>query len=191
MRTWLRGTCESGRMSQRAGDAVEELGIRHSVPVRCPVSVSSVNANLFSSSTAASSSTSGVQSHLGRHRMDTKVLSAVADKLGMSADDLKTQLSSGKSLADVATSKGLSRQDLISTIKSALTSTAATGISGTPTASNTPSLDDIANKIADKVHGNHHHHHAGATTPTPSSTPTTTSTTTQLLGLGSTLDTTT
>ena len=155
------------------------------------MSVSSVNANLFSSSTAASSSTSGVQSHLGRHRMDTKVLSAVADKLGMSADDLKTQLSSGKSLADVATSKGLSRQDLISTIKSALTSTAATGISGTPTASNTPSLDDIANKIADKVHGNHHHHHAGATTPTPSSTPTTTSTTTQLLGLGSTLDTTT
>ena len=72
------------------------------------------------------------------HQMPADVQKAVADRLGMSTDDLKSELSSGKKLADIAKEKGMDMQDLHSTIQQALQKD---GISGT---------------------GGHHHHHTEA-----------------------------
>ncbi len=163
------------------------------------MSVASINSNPFG--TSSSTGVEGTSNH-HRHGMPAKVLSAVADKLGMSSQDLKSQLDSGKSLADVAKAKGLSRDDLVATIKSALSSagttdgstTAASASGGTTsttgTASTTgPSLDDIANKIADHVERSHHHrHHESQATTTPT-TSTSQSAEAALFGLGGAVDT--
>lgn len=49
-----------------------------------------------------------------------KVLSPVAEKLGMSGDELKTAMRSGKTLDEIATSKGVSHEDLVASIKKGL-----------------------------------------------------------------------
>jgi uncharacterized protein YidB (DUF937 family) len=56
-----------------------------------------------------------------------KTLSAVADKLKVSTDDLKKELASGKSLTDIASAAGVSKDDLVSTIASTLPSTGPDG----------------------------------------------------------------
>jgi len=45
----------------------------------------------------------------------------LAKALGMSKDELRSSLKSGKSLADIAAAKGMSRQQLVATIKEQLT----------------------------------------------------------------------
>lgn len=47
-------------------------------------------------------------------------MAAVADKLGLSSEDLKSQLKDGKSLDDIATAQGVSHDDLITAIKSGM-----------------------------------------------------------------------
>jgi hypothetical protein len=89
-------------------------------------------------------------------------------------------LKSGQSLADVAKAKGMSTDDLISTIKQGLTSNGAQLTDDQAT--------QIATRIANHKGGGHHHHHhgAGSATATTGTAPTgvspsTGSTTGQLL----------
>jgi uncharacterized protein YidB (DUF937 family) len=69
-------------------------------------------------------------------------MAKVADMLGLSRDDLKTKLSSGKSLDDVAIEQGVTHQGLISAIKQGLPSDATSA---------TQSADQVAEKIASAV----------------------------------------
>lgn len=73
--------------------------------------------------TAASGVTGAHQGH-GRF---AKTLDAVADKLGMSADDLKKALAGGQSMTDIAKSKGVGKDALVSTIASTLPTTGRDG----------------------------------------------------------------
>ncbi|OIQ77129.1 hypothetical protein GALL_411850 [mine drainage metagenome] len=75
-----------------------------------------------------------------------KAMDAVASKLGMNVSDLQAQLKSGKSLTDIAGAKGVSANDLLSTIKQSLS---ASGVSGN-------SLDAMATRIANHKGGGHH-----------------------------------
>jgi hypothetical protein len=61
------------------------------------------------------------------HRGGKDPMAAVATKLGLSTDDLKAQLKSGKSLDDVATAQGVSHDDLISAIKAGMPADKASG----------------------------------------------------------------
>jgi hypothetical protein len=87
-----------------------------------------------------------------------QALGAVASKLGMSVTDLRAQLHSGKSLADVASANGISGTDLLATIKAALTGSGATGATSSLSGN---ALDALANRIANHKGG--HHHHGGGT----------------------------
>jgi lambda repressor-like predicted transcriptional regulator len=87
-----------------------------------------------------------------------KDMQAVADLLGVSTDDLKSELQSGKSLADVAQEQGVSRDDLVSTLEKSMQANAPADVPS-DFASH---IDDIANKIVDQkggVHGAHGHGH--------------------------------
>lgn len=50
------------------------------------------------------------------HRQSQAMFEAVASKLGMSLDDLENQLEAGKSLADLAREKGVSEDELRTTV---------------------------------------------------------------------------
>jgi lambda repressor-like predicted transcriptional regulator len=97
-------------------------------------------------------------------------MDAAANALGMQPQDLFSALRSGQSLADVASSKGVSQDQLVSAMSSAITQ-ANSGI-------NTDQAMQIATRIATQVPGNdgrgapmrgvggaasghHHHHHRG------------------------------
>jgi hypothetical protein len=56
-----------------------------------------------------------------------KVGQAIADKLAMSVDELKSAKARGVSLVDLAASKGVSNEDLMATISDALKGTARGG----------------------------------------------------------------
>lgn len=120
---------------------------------------------------ASTNATGAVDRSAMRQRMD-KVYNAVADKLGISADDLKTQLQSGKSLTEVAADKGMSKDDLLATIKEAI---------GTDTPPGT-SVDDLATRIADRK-GHHHGHHGPPPVAPADTTPKPGASTNELLGL--------
>lgn len=81
-----------------------------------------------------------------RQRMQT-VNNAAANYLGMSAQDLRTQLNSGKSLSDIATAQGKSVDGLKSAISTALKS-------ADPTISDPTAMVD---RLVTKTHGGHHH----------------------------------
>ena len=86
-----------------------------------------------------------------------KILQPVADRLGMSADDLQAALAGGKSLAEIAQSKGVSRDDLVATVSDAISKNRPPGASAAdPT--------QLANRMVDHVRGAHrgHHPHAAA-----------------------------
>ena len=68
----------------------------------------------------------GAQGH-HHHGHMRQVLSSAADKLGMSQDDLMQDLKSGKSLADIAQSKGVSRDDLVAAVAQGLEQNAPAG----------------------------------------------------------------
>jgi hypothetical protein len=74
------------------------------------------------------------------HQMPADVQKAVADKLGMSTDDLNSELSSGKKLADIAKEKGVDMKDIHATIQQTLQKDGVSGTGG----------------------GHHRHHHAAA-----------------------------
>jgi hypothetical protein len=123
------------------------------------------------SNTSALSSTQGVEGQF--HQARAKVLSAVADKLNMSVDQLKSQLSTGKSLTDVAKANNLSQTDLMSTISSALQG------------ANLPAGTDLtamADRIANHVGGHHRHSDAAASAPLTASPTTSASYTNYLQG---------
>jgi uncharacterized protein YidB (DUF937 family) len=83
----------------------------------------------FSIPTSATNSTAtgGIGGARHGHGGVEKTLSAVADKLTMSIGDLKKALASGKSLTDIASAAGVSKDDLVSTIASTLPSTTPDG----------------------------------------------------------------
>jgi hypothetical protein len=84
-----------------------------------------------------------------------KILQPVADKLGMSGDDLHTALGSGKSFAEIAQSKGVSRNDLVKTVSDAISKNRPPGA---------PAVDpnQLANRMVDDLRGAHRGYHSHA-----------------------------
>ncbi|MFI5936416.1 hypothetical protein [Actinoplanes sp. NPDC051494] len=81
-------------------------------------------------------SINGLSSVSGTYRMPSSTMrqdpmAAVADKLGLSSKDLRSQLRDGKSLDDVATAQGVSHDDLISAIKAGMPADATGGVDAT------------------------------------------------------------
>ena len=105
----------------------------------------------------------------GGHGMRAKVEAAVADKLGLSVDDLRTQLKSGKSMTQVAAAQGVSKDDLVSAIATALQSSAssATSASASATSGGSQAVDATARatRIADRVGGGRPPRGAGGPPP--------------------------
>jgi hypothetical protein len=95
-----------------------------------------------------------------------QMLGPVAQLFGESTQQLTNDLQSGKtSLTQLADAKGISQTDLLSAIQQGLQQSKAFGgtqLSGTQ-------LTNLANGIANRVHGGHHHHHDGGS-PTSSAT---------------------
>ena len=75
--------------------------------------------------------TQGAQGHHHHHRggnhVDSQVLDAVSQKLGMTTADLTKELQSGKGLMDIAKEKGVSEDDLVSTLQQAFSKVAPYG----------------------------------------------------------------
>ena len=121
-----------------------------------------------------------------RTRMQ-QALAPVAQLFGETTDQLMSELQSGKtSLSALAQSKGVSQTDLVNAIKQGLSQNAS---SNGQTLSDSQ-LTNIANRIANQVHGaggHHHHHHGGgggglsaiASTSSTSDSSSTSSTTSQ------------
>ena len=78
-----------------------------------------------------------------------KTLKAVAEKLGMSAEDLKSALKSGSTMADLATAAGVPQDDLVSTIASTLPTQRPDGAP----IDTTQMATDIANGVRPQQHG--------------------------------------
>ena len=86
------------------------------------------------------------------------VMSSVANLLGKSQDDLRSSLQSGLSLSDLASQKGISQDQLVSTVSQALQSAGGLPPGADPNA--------IAQKIVERKGGHHgHHHHVEAAPP--------------------------
>ena len=98
----------------------------------------------------SATSTTSVQA-TKHHRNDP--MAKVADKLGMSTDDLKKELRGGKSLNDVATEQGVSHDDLIAAIKQG----------GTMSDTDAEKIAASTGTPPPKAHGHHGggHHHGG------------------------------
>lgn len=75
---------------------------------------------------------------------DTKMLTPVAEKLGMSVSDLKSAMQSGTTLDSIAGSKGVSKADLLGAIKDGL----AAGKPADAPELSTTQLDQLAESIA-------------------------------------------
>jgi hypothetical protein len=65
-------------------------------------------------------STSAVQGASGHQRPKPPAMDNTAKALGLSTDDLKSQLKSGKTLNDIATAQGVSSDDLLKALKTDL-----------------------------------------------------------------------
>jgi hypothetical protein len=112
------------------------------------------------SSIGTSSPSTAAAAHHPQMRDDVK--KAVADKLGMSADDLQSALASGKKLSEIAKEKGVDMKDIHATIRQTLQKDGVTGPNGADG--------------GQKVHHHHHHHadgdaSASASAPAPSADP--------------------
>ena len=87
-----------------------------------------------------------------------QAMGPVAQLFGESAQQLMSDLQSGKtSLSALAQSKGISQTDLQNAIRQGLQQASA---NGGPQLSDTQ-LTNLANTIANRVHGHHHHHGGG------------------------------
>ena len=91
------------------------------------------------------------------------VMSSVANLFGMSSDDLRSSLQGGLSLSDIASQKGISQDQLVSTVSQALQSAGGLPPGADPNA--------IAQKIVERKGGHHGHHHHVAATPPAGSDP--------------------
>ena len=102
-------------------------------------------------------------------------MGAAAQLFGMSAQDLRSALAGGQSLDDIAKAKGVSQDDLRSTITHALSGASPQGSSAPSDAT----LDRIADRIATHHGGHHgghgHHHHMDASSAVGAPTETATS----------------
>lgn len=87
-----------------------------------------------------------------------QTLGPVAQLFGESTQQLMSDLQSGKtSLSQLAQSKGISQADLLSAIEQGVPQSSASSGSQLSGAQ----VTNIANGIANRVHGGHHHHHHG------------------------------
>lgn len=68
----------------------------------------------------------------------------VAKTLGMSSDELRTQLSGGKSLNDVATAQGVDHADLIDAIKQGMPTDSTSSVGATSSVDATQIAESIA-----------------------------------------------
>jgi hypothetical protein len=111
-------------------------------------------------------SVSGASAQEKMKQMRDDVLAAVASEMGESEADLQKGLSSGKSLADLATAKGISKNDLQSTIAGVVKK-------DMPNAS-ADQITNLTNRMS-QMHGGGHHHgqhaHTDASTVAPATTP--------------------
>jgi hypothetical protein len=87
-----------------------------------------------------------------------KGLDTLAKDLGVSTDDLASARTSGQSLADFATSRGIGRDTLISAVKDSMKANAPDGVQ----APSDDQLTALANRLVDRKPGHHGHHHGGA-----------------------------
>lgn len=90
-----------------------------------------------------------------KQRMD-KAMSGVADLLGMSVDDIRTAQKNGTTLADLAKQKGVSEDDLESTLAKGLKENAPTDAPSD--IDFTQMASDIANGKRPQGAGGHHGH---------------------------------
>jgi hypothetical protein len=132
------------------------------------LSITAINISLPS----ATSAVDGTDSTSGPHRRPFRAaMDAAASALGMQPQDLFSALRSGQSLADLAKSKGLSQDQLVSAMSSAITeanpqisSDQATQIA-TRIATRVPGQDGGPSSARGGVSGaggHHGHHHHGA-----------------------------
>jgi len=98
-------------------------------------------------------------------------IAAVASTLGLSTEDITTQLQQGKSLNDIATAQGVSHDALISALTAGMPSQVqssdnATGIAekiaGTAGLSGTQATQATSGTGAAQGHHHHHHHGSGS-----------------------------
>ena len=113
----------------------------------------------------------------GRDERD-KVLSAAADLLKMSPDDLKSKLASGQSLDDIAKAQGVSHDDLVANIAKTLKADAPAGANIS---------DDRLNAMAGRIAGHHRHghHHTQAASAATTADPTAAAAASATTGSGS------
>ena len=71
-------------------------------------------------STQSASGTTATQGHHHRHHAGGAAMDAAAKALGMSTTDLMSSLQSGQSLTSIAKTKGVSQDDLVKTMATAL-----------------------------------------------------------------------
>ena len=111
------------------------------------------------------------------------LLKTSASYLGVSTDDLQSQLDSGKSLADIAKAQGKSVDGLKQALQAAMPAPPADGADGTSAASSTQGTDSSAflDQIVNGHPRKHHHHHQGAVQSSTASTDSFTSSSVNLL----------
>lgn len=85
----------------------------------------------------------------------TTLLSGVADLLGTTTGDLITRMQGGESLGDIAAAQGVSRDDLLATIKQGLQTNQLTP-------RQPADLDAMAARVADRKSAGTHRHGGGA-----------------------------
>jgi hypothetical protein len=95
------------------------------------------------------------------------VMSAAASTLGLDQSTLSDDLQSGQSLAQIAQKQGVSTDDLTSAISQALQESAGpNGMSLSPDAA-----QQIAQNAVNRTGGHHHHHRPPAQTQSTDDTP--------------------
>ena len=88
-----------------------------------------------------------------------KLMEASAQYLGLSTDDLRTQLQSGKSLADITNAEGKSVDGLKQALQAALPSLSNQGVDATSATQGSNSSSSLDKIINGHPGGHHHHHH--------------------------------
>lgn len=92
------------------------------------------------------------------------ILDTAAKTLGMSTTDLRSSLGTGLSLADIATSKGVSNDSLTSAITTALTGQAGSS-SGGAALRGSADIPAIVQNVTNHKGGQHHHAGGGLQAP--------------------------
>jgi hypothetical protein len=111
-------------------------------------------------------STTAVQSTTNRRQHKEMSMDNTAQALGLSADDLKTQLKSGKTLDDIAKAQGVSGDDLTTALKKDLTANKPADAPELSDDQLTKMATDIAAGKGPKGHGHHGPPPSGAARPT-------------------------